>query len=55
MASEVLAVPEGHLADMIAVIREGLRWVDVETELRAMLLAWCDDEQDYLVQLASDE
>lgn len=51
MASEILAVPEEHLATVIAVIRTGLKHVKVSKEVRDQLKQWCDDEEDYLERL----
>ncbi len=45
MASEILAVPEGKLLEVIIVIRAGLRCVDeqVSDEVRKQLAKWCGD------------
>jgi hypothetical protein len=49
MASEVLAVPEGSLAEVIRVIRAGLlRERKISRETRRNLTKWCDEEQAYL-------
>ena len=52
MAKEILAVPEGKLFEVIAVIRAGLRCKDkdeqVSDETREQLSEWCDDEEEYL-------
>ena len=61
MASEVLAVPERHLADVIKVIRRGLaaskgrvKGVAVHQEVREQLKKWCDEEEEYLNRLTED-
>lgn len=49
MASEVLAVPEEHLADVIKVIRRGLEASpEVDPEVRERLTQWADDEAEYI-------
>ena len=50
MAKEILAVPEGKLTEVIAIIRAGLHCVDeqVSDETREQLSEWCDDEEEYL-------
>jgi len=48
MASEVLAVPEEHLAEVIEIIRAGLKDRDVSPEVREALEEWCREETEYL-------
>jgi hypothetical protein len=50
MASEVLAVPEEHLGDVIYVIRRGLMSTKkgIDKEVFEMLTKWCDEEEEYL-------
>lgn len=48
MASEILAVPEDNLAEVIAVIRAGLKTTKVTPETREQLTKWCDEEEAYL-------
>jgi NCAIR mutase (PurE)-related protein len=55
VASEVLAVPEEDLADVIAVIRAGLSEVPVASEVFEHLSEWCDGEEAYLEDMAADE
>lgn len=59
MASEILAVPEEHLADVIRVIRAGLDVYGFEPEylhpdVVEQLKKWCDEEEEYLKELASE-
>lgn len=55
MSSEILAVPEEHLAEVIDFIRSGLETTGhVTPEVREALLAWCDEEEDYLKRLQED-
>lgn len=56
MASEVLSVPEEHLADVIYVIRRGLLSTKkgIDKEVFQMLTKWCDEEEEYLKRLAED-
>jgi hypothetical protein len=55
MASEILAIPEENLADVIAVIRIGLNNVrNLHADVREHLTKWCDDEEAYLERLAND-
>jgi hypothetical protein len=55
MASEILSVPEEHLADVIAVIRAGLA-VTHKSNIKPVVLRnlarWCKEESDYLKKLA---
>lgn len=53
MASEILAVPEEKLAEVIAVIRAGLRTTKVSAETHDQLTKWCDAEEQYLKDMAS--
>lgn len=56
MASEILAVPESSLAEVIRVIRGGLlRERKISRETRRNLTKWCDEEEAYLKRLGSDE
>jgi len=48
MASEILSVPEEHLAEVIAVIREGLSRLKVSDEVQDQLTRWCDEEEEYI-------
>lgn len=52
MASEILAVPEDHLLDVIKVIRVGLNQVghEVPKEVREQLRKWCDEEEEYMAE-----
>lgn len=53
MASEILAVPEGRLEEVIRVIRAGLfeeEWF-VSNETIEQLTKWCDEEEAYLKRL----
>lgn len=57
MATEVLAVPEENLADVIHVIRSGLAHVpdgQIEDETRRQLSQWCNEEEEYLRDLQGD-
>ncbi len=50
MASEVLAIPEDHLLEVIRVIRAGLEALgkDVTKETQQQLKKWCDEEEAYM-------
>ena len=52
MAKEILAVPEDHLAEVIAVIRAGLKATETDGSVsdvtREQLAKWCDEEEEYL-------
>lgn len=59
MTSETLSVPEEHLAEVIRVIRAGLRYLKapgsprpVSKEVREQLEKWCDEEEAYLKELS---
>lgn len=51
MASEILSVPEGHLARVIEIVRAGCdRYDDIADfeETVAQLRRWCDEQEEYL-------
>lgn len=52
MAKEVLAIPEEHLAEVIRVIRHGLKRgmgaPRISKEVRKALTSWCHDEEEYV-------
>lgn len=48
MATEILAVPEDNLVEVIAVIRSGLLTVQVSPDTREALTRWCDEEEAYI-------
>jgi hypothetical protein len=51
MASEVLAVPEDNLLEVIAIIRAGLKATKkVTPDVRYNLKKWCDEEEAYMTQ-----
>lgn len=46
MASEVLAVPEAHLLEVIGIIRTGLKNTkEVTPAVKKQLTQWCDEEE----------
>ena len=52
MATEILAVQESDLEDVIKVIRAGLiAHQAIKLRVRRALAAWCDDETEYLEEL----
>lgn len=52
MATEILAIPEEYLGQVIHVIRAGLENTDdIADNVRARLNEWCDDEAGYLERL----
>jgi hypothetical protein len=56
MASEVLSVPEENLAEVIRIIRTGLKNAKfISKDTRANLKKWCDEEEAYLKELASED
>lgn len=58
MASEVLTVPEEHLADVIKIIRSGLthnRDRTIDNEVCHQLKKWCNEEEEYLSRLNADD
>ena len=56
MASEVLAVPEQHLAEFISIVRAGLAAVgDVTPGVREALEGWCDRESEYLEECGREQ
>jgi hypothetical protein len=56
MASEVLAVPEEHLEDVIHVIRRGLASTkkSIHKDVLKQLTKWCDEEEEYLQRLKEE-
>jgi hypothetical protein len=48
VASEILAVPEEHLREVIFIIRAGLTATVCSDEVREALTRWCDGEELYL-------
>lgn len=46
--NEILCVPEDNLNEVIIVIREGLKHVNVSNETREQLTKWCDEECEYI-------
>lgn len=48
MAKEVLAVPEEHLPEVIAVIRAGINAQNPSKEVDEQLTQWCDEQERYL-------
>lgn len=56
MANEVLSVPEESLAQVILVIRTGLKNAKyISKETRRELKKWCDEEEAYLKGLADGD
>jgi hypothetical protein len=56
MASEVMYIPEERLAEVIGVIRAGLRTSKkVSGETRRQLTQWCDEEAAYLKRLTAPD
>ena len=52
MSSEILAIPEEHLQELIDIIRVGLEHTKyISTETRRQLIRWCDSEEAYLEYL----
>lgn len=59
MAKEILAIPEEHLAEVIRVIRAGLksndgRYLNISVETRVQLEKWCAKEESYLKRLEGE-
>jgi hypothetical protein len=55
MASEILAVPDDKLREVISVIRAGLmRERKVSRETRRQLTKWCNEEEAYLKRLGEN-
>lgn len=56
MASETLSVPEESLAEVIIVIRTGLKNAKhISKDTRRELKKWCDEEEKYLRGLADGD
>lgn len=58
MTSEVLAVPEEYLDEVILVIRTGLKHVKpkkvISRTIRSQLTKWCKEEEDYMKRTRLD-
>lgn len=55
MASEILAVPEEYLEEVIKVIRTGLKHTKVSRSVKSNLTKWCNEEEQYLLEMDEDE
>lgn len=55
MATEVLAVSEEYLQEVINVIRAGLKVTKVSSSTKYNLKKWCDEEEDYLKELNEED
>ncbi len=51
MVKEILAVPEERLAEVIKVIRAGLKAIKISKDVKYNLSKWCKDEEEYLERL----
>lgn len=52
MANEILSIPEDYLADVIKIIRLGLKaYHDVDVVVEHALTKWCKEEEEYLKEL----
>jgi hypothetical protein len=55
MASEILAIPEENLEEVIRIIRTGIKNSNnVSTDVRYNLEKWCKKEEKYLKELNED-
>lgn len=61
MATEILAVPEENLTEVIAIIRCGLRHILTDTQLvmvtdetEEQLIKWCNEKETYSKQLQDE-
>lgn len=56
MASEILAVPEDRLEEVIAIIRCGLKSYTgrISKDTRKGLKTWCDEEEEYLRRMEEE-
>ena len=53
MAKERLIIPEENLADVIAVILNGLdQEINISEETRTQLKLWCNEETEYLKEIS---
>lgn len=48
MATELLAVPEEHIADVICVIQAGLSLQEVPAPVKEALETWCNEHEAYM-------
>lgn len=54
MATEILAVPEHRLKEVVQVIRAGLKATTVSKETKECLQDWCDQEGEYIKRLEEE-
>jgi hypothetical protein len=54
MATEILAVPEEDLREVIAILREGMLSHPTSDHIGEYLNEWCDSEEAYLDALAEE-
>jgi hypothetical protein len=56
MTSEILAVPEEYLGEVIDVVRAGLKSKRKLTpSVRKELTKWCNEGEEYLCRLAEED
>lgn len=55
MASEILAVPEESLAEVIKIIRAGIKATKVSAGTKRSLLEWCKEEEEYLKEMSQED
>jgi hypothetical protein len=56
MATEILAVPEEHVNDVINVIRTGLQNINtpIHPAVREHLASWCGEMEEYYAPFEDD-
>lgn len=55
MASEILAVPEERVLEVIKVLRAGLHQVEVSEDTRNGIESWCEEYEEYYKVSTTEE
>jgi hypothetical protein len=55
MAKEMLYIPEQHLAEVIEIIREGMKHINTSKSVKNALEKWCAEEEEYLKGMEETE
>lgn len=50
MGSEIFAVPEERVLEVIKVLRAGLHQVEVSEDTRDGIESWCEEYEEYYAQ-----
>jgi hypothetical protein len=50
MIKEILEIPQRYLIEVVEIIRLGIEYAgdDIPSEIKAILLKWCDNKDEYI-------